>query len=218
MASQRQIVSHWSSSLENFQTSPLDFYASVERAIASRQVPDIRLSRVDWREGGLLSAKREYLRVERRRLIFDICGAPFGTGFFVSSWLIESTPSPAGAIFLAVVFPISSLFLFFALFGPRMEGLFLWILTLFFSACFVVVGISQGANWADPVLEIPLLGAILRRLFQPLTYYRIDTTLMFQQAIHASILEVVDEITKVKGIRPLSELERKPIMREFFQR
>jgi hypothetical protein len=40
--------------------------------------------------GGPASAKREYLQVGREKLIFDICGAPFGTGFFVSWWLAEA--------------------------------------------------------------------------------------------------------------------------------
>ena len=39
--------------------------------------------------GGILSAKREYLRVRRKELAYDICGAPFGNGFFFSSWLGE---------------------------------------------------------------------------------------------------------------------------------
>ena len=32
----------------------------------------------------MLSQKREYLRMTRERLVFDICAAPFGTAFFFS--------------------------------------------------------------------------------------------------------------------------------------
>jgi hypothetical protein len=84
------ILAHWSILIEALQASPMDFYAQVEAALERRQVPDTKRSRVDWREGGILSAKREYLRVQRREHIVDICGAPFGTGFFFSWWLGEN--------------------------------------------------------------------------------------------------------------------------------
>ena len=57
-----------------------------------------------------------------------------------------------------------------------------------------------------------------QRFFTPATYYRIDTALMFQTAVHAEVLAVIDGMTKAKGIRALSEDERKPILRDFFQR
>lgn len=33
--------------------------------------------------------KRDYLRITRDRLVFDICAAPFAKGFFVSWWQIK---------------------------------------------------------------------------------------------------------------------------------
>src|SRR5688572_29442528 len=89
MARTGLVVSHWYHLIEGLGASPLEFYASVEQAIERRQIPDSGRSRIDYREGGLLSAKREYLRVRRKEYTFDICGAPFGTGFFVSWWLVE---------------------------------------------------------------------------------------------------------------------------------
>ena len=83
------ILGHWSILIEGLQASPMEFYTQIEAALEQRKIPDIKRSRVDWREGGILSAKREYLRVTRREHILDICGAPFGTGFFVSWWLGE---------------------------------------------------------------------------------------------------------------------------------
>jgi|SRR5439155_4371637 len=159
------IISHWYHHFENLQMSPLDFYAAVERAIESRQVPDAVRSRVDWREGGVFSAKREYLRVRRHVHIFDICGAPFGNGFFVSWWLGE----PMGCLFVVLT-------------------------------------------------SIPLLGLLVERLLRPHTYYQIDTALMFQEVIRESVNEVVDQLTTAKGLRALSELERKPILHGFYGR
>ena len=155
------VFSHWYHLLEGVKASPLDFYSSVDRAVAQRLVPDSKCSRVDWREGGLLSAKREYLRIRRKEFIFDICGAPFGNSFFVSWWLGEV---PSGLL---------------ALLGG-----------------------------------IPLLGAFFRLFIRPITYYRIDTATMFQEAIHAAVMEAVDQLTTTGGLRSLSEAERKPILKQ----
>ena len=37
-----------------------------------------------------MSASREYLRVQHKELVFDICAAPFGKDFFISWWLYET--------------------------------------------------------------------------------------------------------------------------------
>ena len=97
-------LSHWYTLMENFQASPIEFYESVETAIQKRQVPNCALSRVDWREGGVLSAQREYLRVSRGRLVFDVCAAPFGTGFFISWWLAspQSALGPLALLLLII--------------------------------------------------------------------------------------------------------------------
>lgn len=68
------------------------------------------------------------------------------------------------------------------------------------------------------VMRIPFLGPALVRIFRPETYYRIDTALMFQESVHATVLEILEQSTKTQGLRSLSELERKPILREFFKR
>src|SRR6185436_10311829 len=83
------VLSHWSTLIESFQVSPLAFYQAVEAALRRREIPLTQKSRVDYKEAGLLSANREYLRVTREKLILDVCAAPFGTGFFVSWWLAE---------------------------------------------------------------------------------------------------------------------------------
>lgn len=64
--------------------------------------------------------------------------------------------------------------------------------------------------------RIPLVGLWFRLLIRPITYYRIDTALMFQSATHTAVLEVVDSLTTNEGIRGLTELERRPVSRDFF--
>ena len=160
----KTVLAQWSTLVEGLQWSPKDFYVSVEQALQRRQLPDIFLSRINYAEGGPFSAKREYLRVTRKDHIFDICGAPFGTGFFFSSWLGERPHGCLGILFL-----------------------------------------------------IPLLNIFLA-LFRRETYYKLDTAMMFQDSVHNAVLEVIDGLTTAKGIRALSELERKPVMRNFFGR
>jgi hypothetical protein len=92
MQTQSEIISHWYTGLENFNTSSQQFYQALDAAIKKRQIPDLRVGRSFYSEGGLLSAKREYLRVQRKDLFFDVCAAPFGTGFFVSWWLTKMPP------------------------------------------------------------------------------------------------------------------------------
>lgn len=71
------------------------------------------------------------------------------------------------------------------------------------------------------LLRIPFLGAFLgflRSVTKPYTYYRIDTALMFQSATHGAVLEVLEGILDAKGLRGLSDMDRKPVMRDFWSR
>jgi len=213
------VKGNWSTLIENFQASPKEFYVSVERAIASRQVPDINKSRVDWKEGGLLTAFREYLRISREKLVFDICAAPYGTGFFISWWLAELRPSAIGPtlVVLGIVFLLYDRLAFYFGFATAsiytLIGLILIVLLLG-----ILVNRSPGANWVRYVLVIPLIGKMIERFFMPPTYYRMDTEAMFKASIEQSVKEVLNQMLQAKGLRALTELELKPIMRDFFQK
>src|SRR4029077_9932710 len=78
------IEEHWYVPLLDFRTSTQEFYAAIEKELLDRKVPDLEVTRIEFAEGGLLSAKRQYLRLRRERLVFDICSAPFGTSWFFS--------------------------------------------------------------------------------------------------------------------------------------
>lgn len=197
----------------------MEFYASLEEAIKKRQIPGASTSRVDWHEGGAFSAKREYLRVSRENNSFDICGAPFGTGFFVSWWL-SSAPLQLEAWqgFVAVIALLVLYSFFTAAFGT-FGGIFFLIIGLAVTyAVFNAIATKGSQESNIKILSTPVIGPIYEAIFRPIAYYRIDTALMYQSAIHTAVMEVVDEITKTRGIRALSELERKPILRELFQR
>jgi hypothetical protein len=214
------VISHWHHPIENFQTSTKDFYSSVEQVLQPRQIPGYEVSRIDWREGGVLTARREYLRIKRGKLAFDLCAAPFGTGFFFSWWLAELPPTHA------LLWAILILFAGFVIFGICVAKL--GIMGIVFGPLVIlgVIGLlgylvrdgQLGTEAEDIVLAIPFFGTLYERIFKPSTYYKADTTLMFQSVVHTAVLEVVDQVLSSKGARPLTELERKPIMREFYQR
>lgn len=159
------VLSRWHQLYENMTESSQETYRAMEEAIRKRNLPQVRLARINHHEGGIFSAKREYLRVKRKELIYDICAAPYGNGFFFSWWLCE----------------------------------------------------RPSSFWALVTL-IPLIGIWLCNTLRPYTYYRMDTVAMFQDSVHSAVLEVVDDMTKAKGLRALTELERKPILKRLFEK
>lgn len=214
MALPDNIISHWYHLFDDFQDSPVEIYAAIEAAIERRQVPDRETFRMEFQEGSLLTANRRYLRIIRNKHSFDICAAPFGTGFFFSWWLTV-LPSQWLMYFFGLVFVclVTTVMCF-------KSGVFFG----FFLSLFVVPGVlaligaivrDQGGSAEDAILAMPIVGYLYARVFDPPTYYKIDTIIMFQESVHRAVLEVVDQISATKGIRALSESERKPILKSF---
>jgi len=152
----RNATGHWSHPFPDLQMSSQEFYDQIEEIIKGLNEPHIKTRRITYSEGGFISSNRTYLRVSRGDILFDICGAPFGTAFFISWWQAD-------------------------------DDLFKRFL-----------------------LAIPLLGKVFERAFYPNTYYRIDTQDMFQTSIHTILLSAIDALVIAKGLRGLTELERKP--------
>ncbi len=145
--------SHWDHHFDAFQFSAQEFYNNIEQEIQKRKMPNVSFTRSLSPEKGIFSTRREYLTVTRGEYVFDICAAPFGTGFFVSWWL-----------------------------GEHEEGL---------------------------AAKIPILNKLPGNRRNK-TYYQIDIECMFKSAVHSAVLNVINNITTAKGVRPLSELERQP--------
>lgn len=92
MSTNTEVLSHWSTLIEDFNTSPQRFYEMVAEAVRRRNMPNASISKVQFKEGNFLSAYRDYLKVYcgKENFYFAICGAPFGTGFFVSYWQLQA--------------------------------------------------------------------------------------------------------------------------------
>ena len=204
-----QVVGHWHTLIEGFATSSLDFYELVKVGIAKREIPNLTVSEVEWKEGGLGSGKRVYLRVSREGLNFDICAAPFGTGYFFSWWL-----AVIPRIFLDLVVLVGIAFAAFICldFASRQDcsGIFtapVMFLGLLFGAGYLVRYGDLG--WEPPVLSMPITGFLYGFFFRPTTYFNEDTALMFRESVHHAVLEAIDQVTSAQGIRGLSEEARK---------
>jgi hypothetical protein len=224
----QNVISCWHQLFEQYQASSLEFYAAVEKAVAAREVPETHWTRVEHKEAGLASANREYLRMQRGKFAFDICAAPFGNGFFVSWWLTEP-PLRFGFLY-TLVFLIAVLVCFNIVYAVgfgigattsgygtgMVDGFCLSVIGvpafLWFLGNTLRRGIIQGES---TVLAIPLVGWVYERVFAPETYYSLDTAAMFQESIDAAVQEVINSMAAAKGIRALTEQERKPVMKRF---
>jgi hypothetical protein len=194
----------------------LEFYKQVEVAVGKRLIPDTVIERVEYREGGVFSGVRQYLRVRRRREVFDVCGAPFGNDFFFSWWFAEIRPELPKAATIVIVF------LYLGIVGLFMQkvGVVAGPIVLVLLVPLLLFFVSHlGKPEADDfILQLPLLGPLYEQFFRPITYYRIDTSEMFQQAVRKVVMDVIDQVTEGGGVRPFTELERKPVMRDFFKK
>lgn len=204
---------------ENMQASAQGFYSDVTTAIEKRQIPDIYFERVDWKESSFLSADREYLRVIRGRYVYDICAAPFGNGFFFSSWMAERLPSPLIASIALMVAPIVSFWVLLVfIYAGGTLGFLFWGASNVVGLTLFIVALTKESAFADHFFVVPYIGPVLEETFRPNTYFRSDTEAMFRSMAHNAVLEAVDATTKAKGARELTSDERKPVLREFFQR
>lgn len=211
------VISNWHLLIEEFQTSAQEFYRGVEEAAKRRSIPDIEFSRVEWKEGGFASAKREYLRVGRGRLAFDICAAPFGTGFFFSWWLARVPPKHPflwGCGGLIGFFLALAILAWIAL-RLGTFGFFLFVASLPLLIWFLGKIIREGDLIdEDEVLALPYVGWLYQLIFSPVTYYRMDTAIMFQESVRAAVMEMVEQVRNEHGLRALSEEEKRPRLRD----
>jgi len=215
MTKNEEVISHWYKLFEGIQESPKQLYHLIEEAVAQKELRETSTSRKDYFEGGPLSAKREYLRVIRKDLVFDICAAHFGKGMFVSWWLSENRSNKGVWIMIGLLaITLVIVYAFIDQYGLFL-GLFGGIVVLFVIFLIVAVLIRTGdIRIEDTLLEIPIVGPLYERLFHPVTFYKTDTALMFQESVRSAVNEVLDKMTNNKGVRALSEEEKKPIMSE----
>lgn len=212
------IIDHWYSLVPGFNTSTKEFYESVEKELKAREVPGLDVSRVDFAEGGIMSVKREYLRMTRERLVFDICAAPFGTAFFFSCRFVEI---PA-AIQLWQLLVVSVGVVIIAGLIFHFAGLFLGLVILlvgFVASIYLLRNtVAMGLKNLDAMLiKSPVFGPIYENWFRKDTYYRQDTRLMYRDTVNDVVKAKVEETTGQKGIKLIKFNDYSPVLGELYK-
>lgn len=212
------VISHWYSLIPGFNTSTKDFYAAVENELKEQKVPGLEIFYVDFAEGGVLSAKREYLRMTRERLVFDICAAPFGTAYFFSCRFAE----------IPAVIKLWQLLVLFVAFNVVttlcwrylgvIVGSYILIGGLILLVFLLRNAVAMGLRDLDATLiKSPVVGPIYERWFRRETYYREDTRLMYCDTVNAVVKAAVEETTGAKGIKLVRFNEYSPILGELYK-
>lgn len=200
------VQEHWYVPLLDFRISTQEFYAAVEKELAERKVPDLEIARVTFAEGGILTPHRQYLRLRRERLVFDICSAPFGTSWFFS--LRGSViPRTLRLWELAVVLAtIGSLFLLYW----YTFGLFFGTIAIgasLFAICVFLYFAKQSQGLDDALIQLPIVGVLYETFFRRETYYREDTRLMYLDIIGRIVKHQMEEFARVAGVKSLEVKE-----------
>lgn len=211
--SSNEVIYHWCELIKDFSTSPKEVYDIIETSIGQRKVPGLESNRVFWHEGGALSAKREYLQLARERLHFEICAAPFGTGFFVSfrSSVLPLVIDPL-AIFIVLIILGLALLALVSLFGLMWGGIILLfgLSALIFSAR---TALARGLADVDGMLmKMPLFAPLYELFLRPLTYYQIDSIMMYQKAVQGATAEALEKIFGAQKVTLLPEAVPAPVM------
>ena len=219
------VTDHWYTLVPNFNTSGKEFYDAIETELKARQVPGLEIFRVDFAEGGVLSHQREYLRLTRERLVFDICAAPFGTAYFFSCRYAE-LPAVIKLWQILVLFValLVGLPLSFAACVKLFDSLAIIIWPVGAMAAFTLAiytlrnAVALGLNNLDVILvDSPVFGPIYENWFRKETYYRIDTRIMYRDTVNEVVQAKVEETTGAKGIKQLQFNKSSPILGELYK-
>lgn len=207
-AKDEEVIEHWYSLVreENFSSS--EFYDAIEVKLRSHEVPGLSLRRIDLLEGGALSDKRQYLRMQRERLTFDLCAAPVGVNYFFSYRFY--LPKVRAGVFCYVAV-IMGLGLLWALFAASD--------VYYGSAAFVVVlligltmMLSEDEAHKSSLLEMPVLGDIYEQFFFKDTYYRKDMRMAYCSIVSTLVKEEFERVTAAKGVKLVREHTYSPQM------
>lgn len=221
-AKKGDVLSHWYSPIGSFNISTKEFYAAVEEELKRRQVPGMDITCVDFSEGGLLSANREYLRLQRERFVFDVCASPFGTSYFFSIRFVELPMRLNIWEWIAFIIGTScALTLIQALLSNlcgMLIGSILLVPTILLIIWFLRNLGNFGLYYIDTVLySLPVIGAVYEKFFRPETYFRHDTRLMYLETINSVVQDKITEVTSGKGIRLLTIRKCAPILDDLYR-
>lgn len=197
--------------IDNFKTSSNEFYTIIETELEARNVPGLELTRLDYREGGMLSARRDYLRMRRERLTFDLCSAPFGTSWFFSYRFCEiPAPLPLFQFLLVLALICGLAWGYVTLFGAVWGGIIIGMTVIGFALMLrnaLTLGFEDFDAW---LLAVPVFGRVYEILLRRETFFRQDTRFMYAEMIERVIQDKIREITAAEGIERVDFMEARP--------
>lgn len=198
----------WHVVLLDFEASTEEFYEAIERDLETRQLQGLELSRVEYAEGGILSAKRTYLRMRRERLIFDVCSARFGTSWLFSCRFAEVRVSLRVWELLVIFLFLSAFwFSYVQLFGVFTGGMLLGA-TMLGLVLAMLCAVPFGFHDMDAaLLQLPCIGTLYELWFRPDTYYRQDTRVAYMRIVNSVTRLRVQEIARANGVEDVQFVE-----------
>ncbi len=225
-----QVISHWYALAPGVHFSASDFYESVLDEIAARKMPQLKTSRVEYHEGGILSDRRIYLRLTRERFAFDVCAAPFGDGYFFSLRFVE-VPR-AGWLLLISFFVLAGLVWLAASLLPA--DAYWWVVLVLLISLLVRWLVKAARRKSEaPTASVPTRKPIMPDfdsffLGLPVfgdwyekarknTYYRHDSRLLYHGIISEIVKTKVDEFTAAKGVKLIRTYDYNPILGELYK-
>lgn len=197
------VLRHWYAYVEDFSTSPREFYAAIEAEIFRRELPKVELTYLNRSEGSLLaSPRRLYLRLRQADTLFDLCAAPFGSGFFFS-FRVSALPFRFGVVdVLTVLFVLGFGGLYLVrTFGLLGGGVLLVLLLSLLAATLWSSPRVQAGGPDDLLLSLRVVGPLYYHFFRARTLYREDATLVYLQAVERIFRRQVDELTLAHGVK-----------------
>lgn len=202
---------HQATYLENFSISPGDLYKAIESEIAEKKLPNIEVSRIFFREGGLLSANREYLRIRRERLAYLVCAAPWGTSFFFSTRFTEIPVSLRWWELIVALLCLAGAFLGYWHLLGLWWGITIFVLNLIALVTLCRQALANGWNRLDDLLlRLPVFGVIYELWLRPNTLFRDDTRDLFQNLIQAIVHRQIGSFAASSGLNLLEFKDLKP--------
>jgi hypothetical protein len=209
-----EVFTHWGTVLPGIHFSAQELYSKVENEIRARQWPGVEYLRALHTEAGLLSHKREYLRVIRQRQVFDLCAASFGKDYFVT--LREAEITAQLTLTTLLIFLLTLVIIFgvcLSTFG-MLAGAVTFGLLLAAGVFLLFNVLRMGLTRLDGLLmRIPVIGPIYETWFRrSTTYFQHDTRVVFLKLMDDLVKARVDEETSAKGVTLLSCFEHQPIL------
>jgi len=216
------VLNHWIAFADGFQIPSTEFYVALETELSARKMPSMEMSRIEFGEGGLLSDKRTYLRMVRERLVFDICAAPFGTGFFFSCRSAEIPLSIKWwqllLAFLGGLLLTGGLFaLFYRFLGLILASLLLIVVygvILYLLRNAVALGLKDIDT---TLIRTPVIGPLYERFLRKETYYRIDSRMCYLDLVTAIVKKLAEDSAAVKGVKLVRQFELGPVLGELYK-